>query len=170
MTETVTVTAFHKHNLIARGPADEVASHLRGLPTPDRASDLLVFEDATGRQIDLPLREDNPAPRGRGRPALGVKPREVTLLPRHWDWLNGQRGGASAALRHLVDRALAEAPSPEQARDAAYRFLSAIAGDLPRFDDAIRELYRGNRVGYDHFTYEWPPAVRDHGRLLGFGA
>lgn len=167
MNETVSV--FHQFKLIARGPADEVATHLRSLPAPERASDLLVFEDATGRQIDLPM-HNNPAPRGRGRPALGVKPREVTLLPRQWDWLNAQRGGASAALRRLVDQAIAEAPSPRQAQDAAYRFLSAIAGDLPRFEDAIRELYLGNRVGFDHFTHGWPPAVRDHGRLLGFGA
>jgi hypothetical protein len=166
----MTVTAFLKHELVAQGAADAVAAKLGTLPAPDRASDLLVFEDETGRQIDLPRNHLPEGQRGRGRPPLGVKPREVTLLPRHWDWLAAQRGGASAALRRLVDEAMAKAPSPTQARDAAYRFLSAIAGDFPRFEDAIRELYQGNSVGYDHFTQGWPPAVRDHGRKLAFGA
>lgn len=164
----MTLTAFNKHELLGRGTPAEMVALLRALPQPERASDLLVFEDETGRQVDLDLREEADAPRGRGRPALGVKAREVTLLPRHWDWLNAQRGGASAALRRLVDEARARR-TPEQARDAAYRFLSAMAGDLPKFEDAVRELYLGNRVGYDHFTHGWPAAIRDHGRRLAFG-
>jgi len=166
----MTITAFLKHDLIARGTADEVAAQLRLLPPPERAGDLLVFEDATGRQIDLPAHENAISPRGRGRPALGVKAREVTLLPRQWDWLNAQRGGASATLRKVVDAAMAQVPSSGQAHDNACRFLSAIAGDLPGFEDAVREIYQDNRAGYDACTSGWPPALRDHGRLLGFGA
>ncbi len=161
----MTVTAFLKGALIANGAVDEVIPILRGLDRPERASDLLVFDDDSGRQIDLDLRaEDRP----RGRPSLGVKAREVTLLPRHWDWLNAQRGGASATLRRLVDEAGKRARSVEQCRDAAYRFLHAMAGDLPKFEDAVREIYAGNKVGYDHFSYDWPRDIRDHGRKLAF--
>ncbi len=161
-------TAFLKHELIARGGEAEVAAALRALPALERASDLLIFDDESGRQVDLDLREAEPA--RRGRPALGVVAREVTLLPRHWDWLTAQRGGASAAIRRLVDEARTGGPTPREAQDRAYRFLSAIAGDFPKFEDAIREIYLGNRVGYDHFTYEWPAAIRDHGRALAFPA
>ena len=165
----MTVSAFLNHVLIAQGEASAVAGVLAATPAPARASDLLVFDDETGRQIDLPVPEAASA-RGRGRPALGVRPREVTLLPRQWEWLGAQRGGASAALRRLVDAAMAQPPSPEQGRDAACRFLSAIAGDLPGYEDAVRAVYRADRAGYDHCADHWPPAVRDHGRLLAFGA
>lgn len=165
----MTVTVFLKQQLLARGTAEDVAVPMRALEPLARSSDLLVFDDETGRQIDLDLREPAGEPKGRGRPAMGVKAREVTLLPRHWDWLNAQRGGASAAIRRLVDEARA-VRTPEQARDAAYQFLTVMAGDLPSYEDAIREVFAGNHVGYDHFTHGWPPAVRDHGRLLAFGA
>jgi hypothetical protein len=161
------VTVFYKGELLSRGAAEEVVPQVRALEPLESASDLLVFDDDTGRQIDLDLRAEQ-SPRARGRPSLGVKAREVTLLPRHWDWLNAQRGGASAALRRLVEEASKHCKSPEQCRDAAYHFLSAIAGDLPTFEDAVRELYAGNKVGYDHFTYEWPAAIREHGRRLAF--
>lgn len=162
----MTVTVFLKGERVARGSPDEVLPAVRALSPLERASDLLAFDDDTGRQIDLDLRPEPPRPRG--RPSLGVKAREVTLLPRHWDWLNAQRGGASAALRKLVEEASRREPSVEQCRDAAYRFLNAIAGDLPKFEDAVREIYAGNKVGYDHFTYGWPRDIRDHGRSLAF--
>lgn len=163
------VTVFLKGELIARGSTEEVGALLRSLAPPERASDLLAFEDETGRQIDLDLRADSqPAPRGRGRPALGVEAKEVTLLPRHWEWLSRQRGGASATLRKLVEEALRKGASPGDRYDAAYRFLSVMAGDLPKFEDAVRELYAGNRVGYDHFSHDWPSGIRDHGRKLAF--
>ncbi|MBS1240492.1 MAG: hypothetical protein H6R45_1198 [Proteobacteria bacterium] len=96
------VTVFLKGEPIARGPAHEVAALMRAIEPPARASDLLAFDDETGKQVDLDLRPEAPAaPRGRGRPALGVEAKEVTLLPRHWEWLARQRGGASATLRKL---------------------------------------------------------------------
>ncbi|OYX46330.1 MAG: hypothetical protein B7Y87_02810 [Sphingomonadales bacterium 32-64-22] len=160
------VTVFLKGEPIARGPAEDMAERLKGIEPPERADDLLAFDDETGRQIDLDLRPAEQRPRG--RPSLGVKAREVTLLPRHWDWLSAQRGGASATLRRLVDAARAQAKTPEQCHDAAYRFLSAMAGDLPKFEDAVREIYAGNPVGYDHFTHGWPEGIRAHGRGLAF--
>lgn len=165
------VTAFFKHDVIARGAPDAVLPVLRALPPLDAAGDLLVFDDDSGRQVDLDLRpEAATPPRPRGRPALGVSAREVTLLPRHWDWLARQRGGASATLRTLVEAQIAQARSPRECHDAAYWFLSVIAGNLPRFEDAVREIYAGNPVGFDHFSHGWPSAIRDHGRNLAFPA
>ena len=162
----MTMTVFLKGERVAHGTLEEVLPTVRALQPLERASDLLAFDDETGRQVDLDLRPEPPRPRG--RPSLGVKAREVTLLPRHWDWLNAQRGGASAVLRKLVEEASKRERSTEQCRDAAYRFLSAIAGDMPKFEDAVREIYAGNKVGYDHFSYDWPPAIREHGRRLAF--
>jgi hypothetical protein len=162
----MTLTAFFQHQVVAQGTPEEIAPKLRPLHPLERASDLLVFDDDTGKQVDIDVRVE--VTRSRGRPALGVQAREVTLLPRHWDWLSQQRGGASATLRQLVEAALREGRSQRDNQDAAYRFLSVMAGDLPHFDDAIRELYRGNKVGYDHFTHGWSPAIRDHGRKLAW--
>ena len=131
-----------------------------------------VFNLETGAEVDFHLRAvdeeelvsqpEAEAERGRGRPRLGVIAREVTLLPRHWDWLNAQRGGASAALRRLVDAARAAdkgATDAEQARAAAYRFLSAMAGDLPSFEEAARALFAGDLAALRSLTAGWPADV-----------
>lgn len=162
------LTVFLKDELIARGTQEEVVPTMRALQPLERSSDLLAFDDDTGRQIDLDLRPAAEAPRPRGRPALGVEAKEVTLLPRHWEWLANQRGGASATLRNLVEEALRKGRTARENHDAAYRFLHVMAGDLPHFVDAVREIYAGNKVGYDHFSYDWPTAIRDHGRRLAF--
>ena len=64
--------------------------------------------------------DDGPQPlsRGPGRPKLGVVAREVTLLPRHWEWLAEQRGGASVALRKLVEDAQRAGESSDHVREA----------------------------------------------------
>jgi hypothetical protein len=165
----MTLTVFHKGEVLARGSRDEVAPRMRELQPLERADDLLAFDDETGRQVDLDLRpEVAAAPRPRGRPALGVEAKEITLLPRHWEWLASQRGGASATLRRLVEDAMRAGRGPRDHHDAAYRFLHVMAGDRPHFDEAVREIYAGNKVGYDHFSYDWPRDVRDHGRRLAF--
>lgn len=162
------LTVFLKNDVIARGTPEDVVPAMRALQPLDRSSDLLAFDDETGRQIDLDLRPEAQAARRRGRPSLGVAAKEVTLLPRHWEWLANQRGSASATLRKLVDEAMRKGRGERDRQDAAYRFLNVMAGDLPYFVDAVREIYAGNRVGYDHFSHDWPPAVRDHGRKLAF--
>lgn len=165
----MTLTVFLKDEIVARGAPEQVVPRMRELQPLARSSDLLAFDDETGKQIDLDLRpEAEPAPRSRGRPALGVEAKEVTLLPRHWEWLSRQRGGASATLRKLVEDALRKGRTARENHDAAYQFLYVMAGNLPHFIDAVREMYAGNKVGYDHFTYEWPTAIRDHGRALAF--
>jgi len=165
----MTLTVFLKNEVLARGSREEVVPRMRELQPLERTSDLLAFDDETGRQIDLDLRpEADTPPRPRGRPALGVEAKEVTLLPRHWEWLASQRGGASATLRKLVEEALRKGRTAKDHHDTAYQFLYVMAGNLPHFIDAVREMYAGNRVGYDHFSYDWPRDIRDHGRRLAF--
>ena len=111
-------------------------------------------------------------PRGRGRPKLGVVAREVTLLPRHWDWLGAQPGGASVALRKLVEAARRDNQAGEQSRrrrDAAYHFMSAMAGDLPGFEEATRALYANQRERLLDLIAVWPRDLREHAIRLAFG-
>ncbi|SNS15326.1 hypothetical protein SAMN06295912_10214 [Sphingomonas laterariae] len=167
-----TYTAFIQDMWIATGSRDEIVATLRTVPPPPRASDLLVFDDASGRQIDFDLRESGEeadAPRPRGRPSLGVVAREVTLLPRHWDWLAAQPGGASAVLRRLVDEARKRDGSGRAGKDAAYHFLSAIAGDRPRFEEATRALYADDRDRFAALMADWPVGIRNHALALAFG-
>jgi hypothetical protein len=107
-----------------------------------------------------------PASPGRGRPRLGVSAREVTLLPRHWDWLSAQPGGASAALRRLVEAAARAPESPEAARrraaDAACAVLNALAGDAPGAEAVVRALYAGDLGAFSCETAAWPEDVRDY--------
>ena len=165
----MTITVFLKNEILARGRPDEVAPAMRALQPLARSSDLLAFDDDSGRQLDLDLRaEATPAPRPRGRPALGVEAKEVTLLPRHWQWLARQRGGASATLRQLVEAAMREGRTPRECQDAAYRFQSVMAGDLAHYEDAIRALYSGNRLRFEGYALAWPEAIRDHARRLAW--
>lgn len=156
-----TYTAFLGPARLASGTRAELERTLA--PRGPHPEGLLVFSDETGRQTDLDLSgRVNPT---RGRPKLGVTAREVTLLPRHWDWLRRQRGGASAVLRRLVEEAMqAGAPGPNP--DAAYHFLSAIAGDLPGFETAIRMLYSGNASGFATAMTGWPDDIAAHAQSL----
>ena len=136
----------------------------------------LIFDDSTGAQVDLDLRgkkAEEPAAevRGRGRPRLGVVAKEVTLLPRHWDWLNLQPGGASVALRKLVDEARRTSGDRDRVRgaqEAAYRFMSAIAGNLPGFEEATRALFAYDRRRFTELIAAWPEDVRDYAIRLAF--
>jgi hypothetical protein len=113
------------------------------------------------------------APRGRGRPKLGVVAREVTLLPRHWDWLSAQPGGASVVLRRLVDAARHANEAREQARaaqEAAHRFMTALAGNLPNYEETLRALYAGERGRFEAANAAWPDDVRDYARELADAA
>ncbi|OZA80746.1 MAG: hypothetical protein B7X77_02015 [Caulobacter sp. 39-67-4] len=106
--------------------------------------------------------EDAAAPRGRGRPRLGVVSREVTLLPRHWDWLAAQPGGASVALRKLVEAARRQGEGPERirrSREAAYRFATAMAGDRAGFEAAMRALFAGDDAAFEARLVDWPADI-----------
>lgn len=148
----------------------KVKAHLDGGGDP-----VLVFEDQTGRQVDFDLagtveeviaRASPAAPRGGpGRPKLGVVSREVSLLPRHWDWLEQQPNGASAALRRLVDEARKREPGKEKARrarDAAGKVMWGLAGDLPGFEEASRALYAGDAPRLRELVRPWPKDIRKY--------
>ncbi len=136
-----------------------------------------MFDDDSGKQIDLDVRgvvkpaDAGLEPRGRGRPKLGVVPREVTLMPRHWDWLNAQPGGASVALRKLVEDARRKSGDQDRVRaaqEAAYNFMSAMGGNLPGFEEAARALFSHDRRGFAERIAGWPTDVRDHAIKLAF--
>ena len=181
MTENFTV--FEGQRRLVSGPITEIALAIKGATKPT-AESVVIFSDATGRSIDIDLRGSNaevlarlspvspPAPdetpgepRGRGRPKLGVVAREVTLLPRHWDWLSAQPGGASVALRKLVEEARKASGDKDRhraARDAAYHFMSAMAGNLPNFEEASRALFADDRRRFTGLIAAWPDDIRDH--------
>ncbi|MEC3950059.1 DUF2239 family protein [Sphingobium sp. HWE2-09] len=163
-----TLTAFAGDLWIATGDEGEIRAALSAMGNEAQA--VLLFDDASGRQVDIDLRGPAvEAPRGRGRPKLGVQPREITLLPRHWDWLATQSGGASATVRRLVEaarKADAEQPSPRAAMDAAYHFMTAMAGDRPGYEAAIRALFAKDAQLFNSLSQDWPSGIRDHARAL----
>ncbi len=175
-----TYTAFKGHAIIASGPLEQVLPELKMRFDADKSVMLLVFDDATGRQVDFDLRGTEaqmlaralPGQRtGPGRPKLGVVSREISLLPRHWEWLEEQPSGASAALRRLVDEARRREQGRQRVRlalDSAARFMSAMAGDLTGFEEATRALYAKDRARLESLTSKWPRAVRKHMlRMIG---
>ena len=158
--------AFAASRLVASGSQPDVALAMKA----GEPGTVLAFDMASGYAVDFDLRGSpeevaaryGESERGPGRPKLGVVAREVTLLPRHWDWLQRQRGGASAALRRLVDAARAAdggATESAAAKEAAYRFLSAMAGDLPQFEAATRALFAGDFETLRTLTSAWPPDI-----------
>lgn len=192
MTSLGNFTAFIGQRRLASGPLADVALAIKKSTKPASHQPILIF-DASGRSVDLDLRgtdgevlarlpasgretvttETSPAaePRGRGRPKLGVVAREVTLLPRHWDWLASQPGGASVALRKLVEearRANGDRDRHRAARDAAYHFMSAMAGNFKGFEEASRALFADDRRRFGELIAAWPDDIRDHIVSLAF--
>jgi hypothetical protein len=176
MAEGGRYTAFAEEQLLVSGPKREVLLALKA--HRDAGGDrVLVFEDETGRQVDFDLRgtpeevlaRAEPPKAGPGRPRLGVVSREVSLLPRHWEWLEQQPNGISAALRRLVEEARKREPDRARARlarDAAARFMWAMAGDLPGFEEATRALYAGETGRLRKLVRPWPADVRAHAVAL----
>jgi hypothetical protein len=173
---------------IAAGDLRAVARAAKELLERRNDASILVFDGSTSNPIDIDFRgsvEDvlarlpeiaaaraeavPPASRGPGRPKLGVVAREITLLPRHWDWLAQQSGGASVAIRKLVEEARRSGEDKDrvrQAQEAAYRFMSAMAGNAPHFEAAIRALFADDAAGFEKLIAEWPADVRDHALRL----
>ena len=177
-TDSTRCTAFEGHRCIATGSPEDVAQAVRRAMDEGSVQSPLILDDATGYPLEFDLRGSvdevlarlRPAaeiatPRGPGRPKLGVVAREVTLLPRHWDWLGRQPGGASVTLRRLVEEARRAGSAKEQARqasEAADRTMRTLAGDLPGFEEASRAFWRGERATFDQLTADWPTDVRQH--------
>jgi uncharacterized protein len=183
--------AFDGDRRIAGGDLREVARAAKELLDRRKDAAILVFDGMTSGPVDIDFRgtvadvqarlpdtagvpataEDAvlAAPRGPGRPKLGVVAREVTLLPRHWDWLAQQSGGASVALRRLVEEARRtgeDSHRVRRAQEAAYRFMSAMAGNKPHYEDAIRALYANDPARFEKLIAAWPADVREHILML----
>lgn len=159
---------FRRHERVAVGTRLEAALAAHALAS--EAGVMVFGPDGRGLDFDLSGGVEavtrryavTEAPRGRGRPKLGVVAREVTLLPRHWDWLASQPGGASVALRKLVEAASRAAEGPDRirsAREATYRFASAMAGDLAGFEDAMRALFAGDDQAFEARIEAWPADI-----------
>lgn len=206
MSDPLSCTAFCGARKMFSGPLGEVALQVKRALEGGAVGAIQVFDDRSGRVVDLDLRGSDaeiverlsqPAPvyrgryraapaspgalpagegqaeepRGRGRPRLGVVAREVTLLPRQWEWLATQPGGASATLRRLID---SERKKPDirqqrrRAQEAAYHFMLAMAGDLPGYEDATRALFAGDPVALERHIADWPEDVRMHVLSLAY--
>jgi hypothetical protein len=197
-TATPSYTSFNGHKRIASGSLMVNALAVKHALASDVPSPLLTFCDQTGQVVDIDIRgsdtemlarlppdgyqlqgtdsalidsADPGEPRGRGRPKLGVVAREVTLLPRHWDWLAAQRGGASVTLRKLVDearRANVDRDRQRRANECAYHFMSTVAGDMAGFEEASRALFANEASKFRQLTEAWPADVRDYVRYLAY--
>jgi len=151
------VTAFLDERKIAEGDRGSVTRLIEDRYSASDHNEIRVFDDETGRRVDLDYWDAGASRAVRGRPRLGVKAREVTLLPRHWEWLARQPGGASGALRRLVDEARQrDSGSLRRRRDAVYHFMQAMCGDRPGYEEALRLLYRGDREGFRRTVDGWP--------------
>lgn len=190
-------TSFDGWKRIAYGNLETNALAVKRALESDPAGPVLTFDDSTGCVLEIDIRgtdaetlarlpqafstvevqqpesvEPEPTasqPRGRGRPKLGVIAREVTLLPRHWDWLSAQPGGASVALRKLVEegkRSTATRDGQRRTQERVYRFISVMAGDMANFEESTRALFAGDSHQFIQLTAEWPGDVRDYARGL----
>ncbi len=187
-------TAFEGTRRIASGDLADVAVAAKAVVDRGETEPVLIFDDATARIVEVDFRGSPDEVRERvggvdggdaaadcapeparkpGRPKLGVVGREVTLLPRHWDWLNGQPGGASVALRKLVEEARRANEGQDRkrnAREVTYRFIAALAGDYPGFEEASRALFAGDRDRFAAFVATWPGDVGDYAAKLADAA
>jgi len=189
--------AFEGSRCLGLGDPHLVATKTKQALEKNGAAQFMIFDAATSRpaEIDLrgsladvqkrvarrmPVQADETtaetAPRGPGRPKLGVVAREVTLLPRHWEWLSLQPGGASVAIRKLVEEARRANAAKDRAREgqeSLHRFMTAMAGDQPHYEEALRALYAGEQKRFETAVSRWPADVRDHVKRLAavaFGA
>jgi uncharacterized protein len=197
-TATPSYTSFNGHKRIASGSLTVNSLAVKHALASDVPSPLLTFCDQTGQIVEIDVRgsdaemlarlppdgyqrqgtdsaligsADPDEPRGRGRPKLGVVAREVTLLPRHWDWLATQPGGASITLRKLVDearRANVDRDRQRQTNERAYHFMSTMAGDMAGFEDVSRALFANDPAKFQQLTEAWPSDVRDYVRCLAY--
>ncbi|HXE62863.1 MAG TPA: DUF2239 family protein [Bryobacteraceae bacterium] len=167
-----TYTAFLGWTRVAAGPLEALLRQIKEIKDPGDET-LLIFEDSTGKQVDFDFRGSvnevlaRMAPKsartGPGRPKLGVVSREISLLPRHWEWLESQPQGASAAIRRLVEEARKQDSGETRAKiDAIGRVMTALGGNLPGFEEAYRALYARDRERLAAQIAEWPSDLRDY--------
>lgn len=175
MEKELTFSAFAGERRVSTGPLDTMLREVKARVDADEREAILIFEDQTGCQVDFDFRgtveevvaraAPEPPRAGPGRPKLGVISREVSLLPRHWEWLEQQPNGISAALRRLVDEARKHEPEEERARiqrEAASRFMTAMAGNLPGYEEASRALFAKDAARFAALIAAWPKDIREH--------
>lgn len=177
-------TAFDGHSRIAQGDVQSVVLKIKAYLADRPNCSVLVFDDASGQQLDfdlsgspedvlarlashpaLAVSQHNSSRNGPGRPKLGVVSREISLLPRHWEWLEQQPQGASAAIRRLIDDTRKREPDADRlrlARDAASKFMWSMAGNFEGFEEASRALFSGDRKALERNIESWPKDVREH--------
>ncbi|MEP6834016.1 MAG: DUF2239 family protein [Gemmatimonas sp.] len=183
--------AFEGFTRLAAGRLQDVVLAAKVATDRGATEPVLIFDDLSGHPLEVDLRgtaaevvarlapavpsaslapaTQTEVPRGPGRPKLGVVPREITLLPRHWEWLSKQPGGASVAIRKLVDEAKKQYESKDRARaaqEAAYRFMSTMAGNQPDFEEATRAFFANNAERFEQLAQAWPADVREHAIVL----
>ena len=182
-----TYTAFDGDQQLFQGPLNEIVLKIKGRMGKDENSAILIFSDATGKIMDFNFqgskkdilkrlevfisgeKSNDNSVAGPGRPKLGVISREVSLLPRHWEWLATQTGGASAILRSLVEDAKKKSTlgnSVKQAQERTYKFMHAIAGDLNGYEDALRALYKRDGKNFLAKIEDWPRDIRSYATEL----
>lgn len=176
-------TAFENFEMLEQGSLEKVALSVKKRLKSQKTASILIFSDLTGRQMDFDLSgtdkqvlerlkiyfpQEAPVSQGPGRPKLGVTAREISLLPRHWEWLSNQEGGASSVIRHLIEEKMKGAAlnRTKILQDRTYKFLSAIAGNLPHFEEAIRFLFRKEKERFLEFTSSWPKDIVSHALVL----
>jgi len=184
-----TYTAFDGFQKLINDDLEKVLLAVKRRLRVCRDSNILIFSDSTGKQMDFDLSgteaevierhkiytaKTEPTQSVVGRPKLGVVPREISLLPIHWEWLNSQTGGASPTIRLLIDEkiktGLSDKMKVKRSQEVAYKFLSAIAGDLPNFEESIRYLYRSDRKKFVELVSDWHKDIVEHALVLAADA
>src|SRR5262245_9698409 len=174
-TDSGTFTAFADDRLITSGPLPAVLTAVKHHTDSGKGGTVLIFDDGTGEQVDFDFRGSidevleralPPRPQsGPGRPRLGVVSREVSLLPQHWEWLERQPSSVSASLRRLIEDARRREPGKQRARAARAalsRFMTAMAGDRPGYEEATRALFARDESRFLDLVRRWPPDIRTH--------
>ncbi len=176
-------TVFADFRFITQGSLESVALSLKKKFKEPNSASILIFSDLTGRQIDLDLsgtdkqildrlkvysQQETQSNTGAGRPKLGVVPREISLLPIHWEWLINQDGGSSAVIRNLIDEKIKNRSIDKikNSQERTYKFLSALAGNLPNFEEATRFLYRKDKRKFTELISSWPKDIAKHATHL----
>lgn len=177
----ITLSVFHGYQRIYQG---DLQGLIQQINTKNANTTFLIFNDSTGKVLDINFNgsadqiyqsviltypELESKPKTRGRPKLGVVAKEITLLPRHWEWLAEQRGGASATLRRLIDQARKATLAESQQRkmhERTYQFLNAIAGNLPNYEECLRALFANDLVAFQKYLTEWPQDIQAYAKQL----
>jgi len=177
----ITLSVFNGYQRIYQG---DLQGLIQQINTKNANTTFLIFNDSTGKILDINFNgsadqiyqsviltypELELKPKTRGRPKLGVVAKEITLLPRHWEWLAEQRGGASATLRRLIDQARKATLAESQQRkmhERTYQFLNAIAGNLPNYEECLRALFANDLVTFKKYLTEWPKDIQAYAEQL----